>query len=61
MKSKDGGTTEKQRSKTCKVVNFDEVLVNWEIPELSPQEYEEDGWELDISASHPPHKKYELN
>lgn len=24
--------------------HFDEVLVNWEIPELSPQEYEEDGW-----------------
>lgn len=41
--------------------HFDEVLVNWEIPELSPQEYEEDGWELDISASHPPHKKYELH
>lgn len=41
--------------------HFDEVLVNWEIPELSPQEYEEDGWELDISSSHPPHKKYELH
>lgn len=41
--------------------HFEEVLVNWEIHELSPQEYEEDGWELDISSSHPPHKKYELH